>query len=427
MNEQHCRPHPDVQRCTELGHEISRQAAHIHAAQYRWLVLIREFDALCGWADQGCRSCAHWLNWRCGISLHTAREKVRVAKALGNLPLVSKAFEDGRVSYSKARAITRIAQADNEDFLLRMALQGTASQLDRLVGMEAARLKKADVRNEFNHARETRELHWFECEDGRVEFRGYLPKDQAARVIKALQVMDKDVPAGTPDQRRADALVRLSDEWLAGKRRAAASNDNYLVFLHVPAGTSTEPPRLEPGGSIPMEAARRICCDASLVPLVEDNAGTPLDIGRKTRKIPPAMRRALSNRDNGCCRFPGCSNTRFLDGHHIQHWANGGETKLGNLALLCSQHHSLVHEGGFGCEMHDDDLCFYTPDGQHIPNAWPLRTLTERGESRHDFENEHSGSTIHADTCLPDWYGDKMDYDLALNTLYDLRAKQECA
>ena len=95
--------------CDDLADQIATMAAQIHAATYRWLVLIRDFDALGGWGDQGCRSMAHWLNWRCGISLHTAREKVRVARALEALPDVSDAFARGTISYSKARAITRIA------------------------------------------------------------------------------------------------------------------------------------------------------------------------------------------------------------------------------------------------------------------------------------------------------------------------------
>ena len=101
---------PYLARTEKLAHEIARQAAHIHAATYRFLLLIREFDELGGWGDQGCVSCAHWLSWRCGISLHTGREKLRVAKALAALPKVSEAFEHGRISYSKARAITRVAR-----------------------------------------------------------------------------------------------------------------------------------------------------------------------------------------------------------------------------------------------------------------------------------------------------------------------------
>ena len=106
-------PNPHIAQTVKLGHEIARMAAHIHAAHYRFLVLIREFDRLGGWGDQGCVSCAHWLSWRCGISLHTGREKLRVAKALESLPEVSEAFEQGRISYSKARAITRIATDEN--------------------------------------------------------------------------------------------------------------------------------------------------------------------------------------------------------------------------------------------------------------------------------------------------------------------------
>ncbi len=418
--------HSDTERADEIGLEIARLAAHIHAANYRWLVLIREFDTLAGWAHQGCRSCAHWLNWRCGVSLHTAREKVRVAKALGELPKVSEAFEQGRVSYSKARAITRVANADNEKFLLGIALQGTASHLDQLVRLETRRVKNADLAEKTLLAHDTRAFEWTELDDGRVELRGMLPKETAARLIKALENIEdemrgeqsgaeKDVPAGTPkptmDQRRADALARLADEALIGKHKTATSTDGHLVVLHVPAGTSGEPARLSPGGAISIEAARRVCCDTAIVPIVEDQNGTPLNIGRKSRKISPALRRALHQRDRSCCRFPGCTNTRYLDGHHIEHWANGGETKLSNLVLLCSHHHTLVHEGGFSCRMVDGVPQFAMPDGQSLPTAWPLDVLHE---SPKDFEKQFAALSLTADTCLPDWYGDPPDYDLAL-------------
>ncbi|MFK7886797.1 MAG: DUF222 domain-containing protein [Gammaproteobacteria bacterium] len=135
----------DLPRTEKLGFQIARLAAHIHAATFRFLVLIREFDELGGWADQGCVSCAHWLSWRCAISLHTGREKLRVAKSLVSLPLVSDAFEQGRISYSKARAITRIANRDNEEFLLGIALNGTAAQLDKLVRLERRRQTIATI------------------------------------------------------------------------------------------------------------------------------------------------------------------------------------------------------------------------------------------------------------------------------------------
>ena len=117
----------------ELESSITGLCADLNAATYRQLSMIAEFDVRCGWGDDGVRSCAHWLNWRCGISLVAAREKVRVAHALKKLPNTSLAFASGELSYSKARAITRVGTVHNEDCLLSYARYGSASHLDQVV------------------------------------------------------------------------------------------------------------------------------------------------------------------------------------------------------------------------------------------------------------------------------------------------------
>jgi hypothetical protein len=119
------------------------------------------------------------------------------------------------------------------------------------------------------------------------------------------------------------------------------------------------------------ETARRLACDASLVRVVHDGEGRTLDVGRKTRTINPALRRALRLRDK-CCRFPGCANHRFTEGHHHKHWADGGETKLSNVLLLCKRHHRLVHEGGYGVERDSAGTFRFTrPDGTVLRPAPP--------------------------------------------------------
>ncbi len=234
------------------------------------------------------------------------------------------------------------------------------------------------------------------------------------------------VPAGTDEgkptlaQRRADAVVALSDDWLSGKRQNSSNADAYQVVLHVPAGISAASVDLADGGAIPMAAAKRICCDAGIVPMVEDAEGRVLDVGRKTRVIPPALRRALNRRDGHACRFPGCTHSRHLHGHHIVHWANGGETRLDNLLLLCGHHHRLVHEGGFGCATVDGEVLFTTPQGAVLPPAVPLAGLDALGESAQTFEDDLAVYGIDKDTCLPDYHGEAMDYDMALQGLAEL-------
>ena len=167
-----------------------------------------------------------------------------------------------------------------------------------------------------------------------------------------------DVPAGTPRRSRggsrAEALIAVADAFLAGGagtgRTARAGGDRYQVVVHADAAAlSGEEPggrcELDDGSPLAIETVRRLACDASIVQLLERD-GQPLRIGRRTRTIPPALRRALNARDRGC-RFPGCGSRRFLDAHHIEHWAKGGATDLDNLLLLCGHHHRLLHEGGY--------------------------------------------------------------------------------
>ena len=163
----------------------------------------------------------------------------------------------------------------------------------------------------------------------------------------------------TLSQRRADALGLFAETWLSHGYRSLGG-DRHQIMVHVDSETlrNGTPGRceIESGPSLAAQTARRLSCDASLISIVEDESGQPLDVGRKTRSIPPAIRRALRSRDAGC-RFPGCTHTRFLDGHHIGHWADGAETKLSNLVMLCRFHHRQVHEGRVDVRMLDDARC----------------------------------------------------------------------
>ena len=121
--------------------------------------------------------------------------------------------------------------------------------------------------------------------------------------------------------------------------------------------------------SLPIESVKRLCCDGHTVILGKDENGEPLSIGRRSRTVPQAIKRALRAKDKGC-RFPGCHHTRFVDAHHVEHWSNGGETSLDNLMLLCSRHHKLIHEGGFTIERdYQNHWFFKRPDGLAVPNS----------------------------------------------------------
>jgi hypothetical protein len=420
-----------------LENGITELSAHIYAATYRLLVLIREYDECEGWAQPGLRSCAHWLNWKCSVNIGTAREKVRVAHALKDLSKISEAFRQGRLSYSKVRAMTRVATPENEDYLMMIAKHGTAAHVDRLVRLYR-QVKRTEALEQENRRHDMRELTLYQDDDGSFVVHGRLTPEQGALVKKALEAgMDEDfeeqknVPAGTPTNeidpgptpiasRRADALVRIAEAYLSDKAKQSNGGDHYLVHVHTDIetlradGTGAEA-ELEDGGYVCAETSRRLSCDAGVVHWLEHADGEPLSVGRKTRTIPPAIRRALKRRDGGC-RFPGCTCTRFVDAHHIRHWADGGETSMDNLTLLCRHHHRLVHEGGFSVEMDmDGQVRFTQPDGQVLPDSGDKRS---RGNVIALY-TAHADSGIHItpETTQTLWHGEQMDDQLAVEGL----------
>ena len=361
-------------------------------APMMWISMITEFDRLRGWEPEGHCSCAHWLAFRTGIDLGAAREKVRAARALTELPQISASMEQGELSFAKVRALTRVATPESEGDLLELAQCSTAAQLERTV--RAWRRMCRFDENELEKIRHrSRCFLVFPDEEGMYVVRGRLDPEVGAMLMRAVDaasdaLFKASIPkGGTPEdieprQRRADAVGLLAERALAvefgcAERSGAAADgertnaadivplsgtraERYQVVLHVEASTlesEREPGRseLEDGTRVSAETSRRLSCDASVVRLTEapdgkahdDSAssGSVHDVGRKTRTIPPALRRALEARDRGC-RFSGCG-LRFTDAHHVRHWADGGETKLENLILLCRFHHRLVHEEGY--------------------------------------------------------------------------------
>jgi hypothetical protein len=168
----------------DLEEEICQLASHIHAATSRWLRLLAEFDRREGWAPWGCRSCAHWVSWRCGIAPAAAREHVRVARRLEALPLIAAAFGEGRLSYSKVRALTRVGEIAAEQELLDVARHATAAQLERLVrAYRGVRAVEARARGE----RAERWVTWSYDDDGSLSLHARLPGEEGAMLVAAIE------------------------------------------------------------------------------------------------------------------------------------------------------------------------------------------------------------------------------------------------
>jgi|GEM_PF-371518 len=355
----------------ELDQAIVNLAARINASTYDLLVLIREFDERAGWLKWGLKGCSQWLHWRCDLSPSTAREKVRVAHALKALPAIALEFSKGHLSYSKVRALTRVATPVNEGLLLDFALTSTAMRVEERCRQMRNTYAGAQALSNRIHATRTLRV-WREPEHGRVTLSVELPPEAGELVCQAL---DKAVEAEGrqgPEfeeeswgAQQADALVAMAKSYLSGGAgEHACSADTYCVMVHVD-GTALQGG--EGRSDLPVESVKRLTCDGSVVSMMDAADGEPLNVGRKQRTVPAALRRALWARDKGCS-FPGCSHTRFVDAHHIRHWADGGETSLGNTMLLCSAHHRLVHEGGY--DIRSDDCgrwYFKRPDGRAIP------------------------------------------------------------
>jgi hypothetical protein len=467
----------------KLGDQIAELSAHIDAATWRLLQLIREFDEREGWGN-GFQSCAHWLNWRVGLGMGAARDKVRVARALAELPRTSEAFRRGQVSYSKVRALTRIATPATEEELLGIARAGTASHVESLVrGYRRADRAAETARAERRH--DGRYLRTWTDENGMFAIEGRLSPEVGAAVAKAIELAEERLredereavrsaelaapvdevqepgnftqtvngttqiddsaessgppayevasrrPAETADpivsifQRRADALGFIAEAALAANLERGAGAERAMVVLHVDREVLADPTldgrsELDDGHAIPPDTVRRIACDAALVAVTHGPDGGVLDVGRRSRSMPTRLRRALHARD-GRCRFPGCTRTRYLEGHHVRHWADGGEMKISNLVYLCWYPHRAVHEGGFTLERANDGaIVFRNPFGLELASvALPPVLAGDAVESLFDAHRD-DGLAIGPRDNLPGWMGERMDVGFAVEGLFNL-------
>jgi len=429
--------HPTAE-LDRLGDEIAELSAHLDAATARLLDLIREFDARAGW-NTGFRSCAAWLSWRVGLDLGAARERVRVARALGTLPLLAQALARGELSYAKVRALTRVATPETEERLMAVGRAGTADYVERIVRGWRRVDRQAEAR-ETAQRHASRALHVYQDEDGMVIVRGRLEPKAGALLMQALaagrealyqrahandaRAGSADVSAETPTmaQQQADALALLAETALHHGIDPGAPGERYQVVVHVDAAALADQDQpgqsvLEDGVNVSAETSRRLACDASRVVMRHDDDGRLLEVGARTRTIPPALRRALHHRDRGC-RFPGCG-VRFGQGHHLRHWAQGGPTTLSNLALLCRRHHRAVHEEGYHVVRGaDGTLQFRRPDGRPLPEVPPsvavLDDPIEVLRARHDSQGLH----LNARTACAGWLGEPLDVGWAIDVLH---------
>jgi hypothetical protein len=377
--------HSDLER---LGDQIAEMSAHLEAATARLLDLIREFDARAGW------------------------------------------------------------NTETEERLVAVAHAGTAEHVERIVRAWRYVDRRAEM-HESARQHAGRTLQVYPDDDGTVVVRGRLTPEAGALLLRALDAARatlyqrrrgaeaacgvEDVSADTPTmpQQQADALALLAETALHHEIDPGPAAERYQVVVHVDADVLADADHpgqsvLEDGVRVPAETSQRLACDAGRVVMRHDADGRIVEVGARTRTVPPALRRALQHRDRGC-RFPGCG-VRVGEGHHIRHWARGGSTTLSNLATLCRRHHRAVHEEGYRIEREaDGGLVFRRPNGWHIPDvpdtplvpSDPMDVLRE--------ENIALGLSLSAQMMTPGWLGERLDVAWAIDVLHLLAVGSRAA
>jgi len=370
-----------------------------------------------------------------------------------SLPASSPTPRPGRPCASPSR--------ETEAPLVELARYTTAAQLDR-IARARANVHTGDEAENGARRREARHLHWFWDDDGSLVLTARLDADEGALVLQALDAGDHALrdqaaggdlsteiddaaassrPAETPADdsvttarrhnaeaarvpfTRADALVAMAETILAHGPTARDGGERYQVVVIVAHDTlagANGGGEVDDGPFVVSEAARRLACDSTVVAMSLDAGGEPLSVGRATPTIPRHIRRALRKRDGGC-RFPGCSQRRFVDGHHIVHWGSGGETSLANLCMLCRHHHHhAVHEGGFGLRRTPaGELVFTTPAGVELRAAPEVEPVTLDV----DDVNHRLGVVIGTGTGACLWGGERLDLGLTVDALLCLEGR----
>ncbi|KPM56360.1 HNH endonuclease [Frankia sp. R43] len=329
------------------------------------------------------------------MSPRTARDHLATAHALEQLPAIRAAFTAGTLSYSKVRAITRVARPDTEQTWLNHAEHCTAGALENLV--RAYRQRSADP-DDRARTRAARRVSWHTDEDGMVHLTAVLPAEEGARLVAAIETArdsltttEPATESGTAEpgtaepapeersgsgcQRDADGLVALAESFLhhgaPGLLRPAHSLVLHLHPTDLRSGTTATDTATP--ATLPPAVLQRLGCDSPVQALLTDPHGNPLRLGRRHRFPTRRLQAAVHARDHGTCQYPGCAHTRWLNIHHLTGWAEGGRTDLDNLTLVCGTHHRHLHEEGTVLRRTSTGtIVALVPDGRTLLPAPPV-------------------------------------------------------
>jgi hypothetical protein len=351
---------------------------------------------------------------------------VRVARALESLPLITSEFGAGKLSYSKVRALTRVATEANEADLVGLAQHATAAQVERVVRAYRSVLDGDDDTAAANRRHAVRYLSYGWADDGSLEGRFRMPPEMAAIFMAGVtrarahlpeEPTAENGPAGPLSSTNVDALILMADAFLSGGSESPSRGDRSQIVINADAEVLADDGdgecSLDDGPVLAPETVRRLACDASLVYAERDPAGNTVGTSRKAPAIPAATRRAVRARDKGC-RFAGCGGRVFTHIHHVRHRSRKGGNELTNLVELCWFHHRLVHEGGWDLRFDaDGEVVVIRPNG----NVLPRQSMQSYEPGRIEHDNRRLAIRIDATTCVPRWYGDRLELHEIISSL----------
>jgi hypothetical protein len=359
-----------------LGDELTTMRRGIDRLEAEFSRRLVRFEAIEGYQAAGSANLISWLRTACRMGTSAAARRLHIARQLMELPGTATAWRRGEISTGHAAVIGRTVDdmgaeraRSAEPLLLEAAAEDSTPGQVWLMGQQARhRLDPQGALDSANAVYARRHLNLVTNLDGALELVGLLDAEGGAVVRSAIDTLTRPLPGDErqPSQRRADALVEIARRQLDGGSLPGTGGQRPHLSLTVTeaslkGGEGVDPAELEWVGPVPLESARRLSCDAVRSVVTVDEHGAPLGVGRATRVVPPALRRALIVRDHGC-RFPRCDRPpSWTDAHHLVHWADNGTTDLSNLVLLCRPHHRLVHEEGWSVQWGDDGQLLAAP------------------------------------------------------------------
>lgn len=376
----------------EIESQLVSWSARESAVKAELLGVLAEWMARRGWERWGCTSPQQWLSWKCGLGRVAASVHIRVAMALTGLPAIAAALADGRITWSKVRAITRVATPASEQEWLTFALAGTAEHVDRLV-RSFRRITPADA----EHQHTDRRFWTTQDDDGSTVLHAKLPTEIGAAIATGLR-------ASVKPERGVPLAARMADRFVEAVTGGATIEPDLTI--HVDAAVLDGEPGVcatASGYAVAPEVALQAVCGGSVRWAIHD--GHEVVAVSRERRFGTAMQRRAAQARSRTCELDGCDDDgEDFDLHHVVPDAHGGRATHRNMRRLCKPHHRLVHLRGWRVQvLANGRVGFVDRDGRPVDHRIPTFAVRERPP---------------AGTPVPAWCGEPLDVNLALDALF---------